>query len=477
MKTELLNKIISNGLLEFSVFLFTSYIALSILSIINLIHYLRKNSFVDYGIILTSPLAPSISLLAPAHNEGVGIVEHVRSLLSIHYAKLEVIIINDGSTDDSLEKLIKGFQLEPVKFSINQQLPSKPVNAVYKSTNPSFKQLTVVDKVKGGKSDALNAGINISRNTLITCVDVDCILESDAILKMVKHFIEPSTSRVIATGGVIRIANSCEIKNGQIVKVHVPKDYLPRAQTLEYIRAFLISRMAWSKLNGLLLISGAFGMFDKEILIKAGGYNTNIVGEDMELVVRMRRYMHEIKVPYRVAYIPDPLCWTEAPATVKMLGRQRGRWTRGIAQTLLIHKKLFFNPRYRILGLLSYPYWLIFEWLTPIVEVFGFIYFLIMMFLDRENSQFFLLLLGGVYSFSIMYSMFAILYEEISYRQYKKLTDILQLMLTALSEPFIYHPLHVYWALKGNFELLRGKKDWGVMVREGFTEHKEEEQK
>jgi poly-beta-1,6-N-acetyl-D-glucosamine synthase len=294
---------------------------------------------------------------------------------------------------------------------------------------------------------------------------------------MVKYFIEPSKSRVIATGGVIRIANSCEIKNGKIVNVHVPKDYLPRAQALEYIRAFLLGRMAWSKLNGLMIISGAFGMFDKEILIKAGGYNKNTVGEDMELVVRMRRYMHEKREPYRVAYIPDPLCWTEAPSTYKMLGRQRNRWTRGIAETLMIHRKLFLNPKYGILGMISYPYWFIFEWLTPIIEATGLVYFFTMMFLDRENSRFFLALFLSVYTFSFMFSMFAILYEELSYNQYKKLTDILKLMLTAMVEPFVYHPLNVYWALQGNLALIRGKKDWGVMVRTGFLKPVKAKQK
>ena len=185
------------------------------------------------------------------------------------------------------------------------------------------------------KADALNTGVNISSNNYIICIDVDCVLEQDAILKLVKPFLEQTKEKVIAVGGVIRVANSCEIKDGKLEKVHLPKTYLPRMQALEYIRAFLLARMAWSRLNGLLLISGAFGAFDKEIVIKAGGYNSNTVGEDMELVVRMRRYMEEQKQSYKVAFIPDPLCWTEVPPSFLILGRQRNRWIRGTIETLV----------------------------------------------------------------------------------------------------------------------------------------------
>src|SRR4051812_44221626 len=348
--------------LTYSIFIYSAvqilfYIVIGIISIYTYRKYANKNSFIDYKLLAVSPYAPSISILAPAYNEGANIIENVRSLLSIYYNNLEVIIINDGSKDNSLQQLISAYSLQKIDFAVNNQIPTKEVRGVYKSKNRAYDKLVVVDKVNGGKADALNVGINIAANKYIVCIDVDCVLEQDALLKLMKPFLETTTEKVIATGGVVRIANSCEIQFGRLIKVKLPKQYLPRMQTLEYIRSFLLGRMAWSSLNGSMLISGAFGAFDREIVVKVGGYNTKTVGEDMELVVRMRRYMEELKVPYKVAFIPDPLCWTEAPTNFTILQRQRNRWTRGTIETLTLHKKMFFNPGYGVLGIVSFPYW------------------------------------------------------------------------------------------------------------------------
>jgi len=376
--------------------------------------------------------------------------------------------VNDGSKDDCLQKMIDTYQLEKIDFFVRYQIPTKPVRGVYKSKNPVFKKLIVVDKENGGKADALNVGINISSHDYTICIDVDCILEQDAILRMVKPFMEETEKKVIASGGVIRIANSCEVEDGRLVKVHLPDDYLPRMQSLEYIRAFLLGRMAWSRLNGLLLISGAFGAFDKEVVIKCGGYDHNTVGEDMELVVRMRRYMEERKEPYKVTFIPDPLCWTEAPANYKILGRQRNRWTRGTFETLKFHKKLFFNPRYGLLGMLSYPYWFFFEMLAPIIEFLGFIIFLIMTFLGMIDWETFAALLLFIISFGYVYSAFAIFMEVTTYNQYKRKSEIVRLLLSAFSEPFNFHPFVVWSGVQGYINIIRKKKAWGDMARQGF---------
>lgn len=284
---------------------------------------MRKNEISDYRLLVSSPHDPSVSILAPAYNEGATIIENVRSLLSIYYNHLEVVIINDGSKDDSLQKLIDAYQLEKIDFFVRYQIPTKEVRGVYKSKNPVYKKLVVVDKVNGGKADALNVGINISSHDIIVCIDVDCILEQDSVMKMIKPFLEETDVKVIASGGVVRVANSCEVRDGRLIRVNLPRNYLARMQSLEYIRAFLLGRMAWARINGLLLISGAFGAFSKEIAIKCGGYDHNTVGEDMELVVRMRRYMEEQKIPYKVTYIPDPLCWTEAPESKKNIGQTK----------------------------------------------------------------------------------------------------------------------------------------------------------
>ena len=386
--------------------------------------YANKNSFIDYKLLAVSPYAPSISILAPAYNEGANIIENVRSLLSIYYNNLELVVVNDGSKDNSLQQLITAYDLVKIDFFVSYQIPTKPVRGVYKSKNPIYKKLLVVDKVNGGKADALNVGINIASNDYIVCIDVDCVLEQDALLKLMKPFLETTGEKVIATGGVVRIANSCNIQRGRLLKVNLPQQYLPRMQTLEYIRAFLLGRMAWSRLNGLLLISGAFGAFDKEIAIKVGGYNHKTVGEDMELVVRMRRYMEELKQPYKVAFIPDPLCWTEAPANYKILGRQRNRWTRGTIETLGIHKKMFFNPKFGLLGMLSYPYWFFFEMCAPGVEFLGFVAFFIMAFLKLINWQIFFSFLAFIITFGYLYSAFAIYMEVKTYNQYKRKADI-----------------------------------------------------
>ncbi len=463
--------IFTYGILLYSIIMMICYVLIGALSISETRNYVNKNSFTDYRVLASSTEAPSMSILAPAYNEAPSIVENVRSLLSLHYNNLEVIIINDGSKDDSLERLIKAYDLYKVDFFVDQQLKSMPVRGVYKSRNPVYRKLVVADKENGGKADALNVGVNIATHDYFVCIDVDCVLEQDALLKLAKPFLENSTQRVIAVGGVVRIANGCEIEGGRLVKVNLPKQFLPRVQTIEYIRAFLLTRMAWTRLNGLLLISGAFGAFEREIVIKCGGYNRNTVGEDMELVVRMRRYMEERNEPYRVSFIPDPLCWTEAPSTFKILGRQRNRWTRGTIETLRFHKKMFFNPRYGLLGMLSYPYWLFFEFLAPIVEFFGTIGLVIYCIAGAVNWSALLIMLG-VISIGILYSIFAILMEVLTYNQYRQRKDILRLVLVAILEPLIFHPFVVWSAIRGNFDLLRKHNSWGEMTRQGFAAEK-----
>ncbi len=463
-------------ILEFIFYIFAfsailSYIVLAVISGFETVNYMKKNSFVNYKEILSSSISPSISIIAPAYNETLNIVENVRSLLSNHYVNYDVIIVNDGSKDDSLEKLIKAYDLVKVDYLINQQIPTKPLRGgIFKSTNPAFEKLIVVDKENGGKADALNTGLNISKNKYVACIDVDCLLLEEALQKMIKPFLESTDEKVIAAGGVIRIANSCEIKDGKLIDVNLPKNKIVRGQILEYLRAFLLGRMAWSKLNGLLVISGAFGLFDKKTAIEVGGYDTKTVGEDMEIIVRMRRYMEEQKVKYRVAYIPDPLCWTEAPDSYKIFISQRNRWTRGTIETLKKHRKIGFNSKYNSLGTISYPYWLIFERIAPIIEVAGLFYFLFLILNHNVKWDYALAFLLLAYLFTVFFSIVTIITEELTYHQYKKKGIGLQLIKTALLEPFINHPFILYAAVKGNFDYYFNKKiKWGEMTRKGMT--------
>lgn len=455
-------------ILFFAVFVMLSYLVLALISARGLTSYLRRNRFVNYNALLSLESAPRVSLIAPAYNEGKTIKENVRSLLSINYNNFDVIVVNDGSKDDSISVLTEAFQLVEAPLEYQPKIPAKEVKAIYRSSNPAFSKLIVVDKVNGGKADALNTGINISKNPYLVCIDVDCIMDKDVLLKLAKPYMEQSDKKIIATGGVVRIANSCVIKSGKLIEVKAPDNFLARVQVIEYLRAFILGRMAWSKLNGLLIISGAFGMFDREVAIKCGGYDTTTVGEDMELIVRMRRYMIDRKQPYAVQYIPDPLCWTEAPESYKILGKQRSRWMRGTIETLWRHRKMTFNPKYGTLGLLSYPYWLFAEYYAPLIELTGIIISIILAALGIISWKYFFLFLLLVYVYAVMFSMMALYAEESTFKRYESIKDLRKLVTVALLEPLIFHPFTVYAAIKGNWEKLRGSKGWGEMTRTGF---------
>ena len=468
---------IFNGFfLTYGFLLFGSYIIIGILSSIELFFYKKKNSYFRYNSISSYKKIPSVSLIAPCYNEEKNIVENIRSLLLLNYPKIEIIIVNDGSSDSSLQFMIENYDLVRVNLALEHSIATQPLKGIYKSTNKAYSKLVIVDKANGGKADALNSGINIAKNELFLAIDVDCIIEYDAVHRMVKPFLEEEGGKkVIASGGVIRVANSCEVENGMVVKVNYPTNFWARFQVLEYFRAFTLGRMAWSKINGLLIISGAFGLFDKKLVLKIGGYDKTTVGEDFELVVRMRKHMHNVeKQKYRVAFIPDPLCWTEVPTTYGVLKRQRNRWTRGSIDTVMKHKKMFLNPKYGKIGLLSFPYWVLFEWMAPIVEFIGIIYFLFLLWFDMVNMQVFWILSLLVFFFSLTFSSFAIFYETYIFNRYKGHKFLLIVFFTAILEMVIYHPLNIIFALSGNYDFFikKNKKGWGKMTRTGFTKKK-----
>lgn len=438
------------------------------LSALELRDHLRRNRFADYQDIITSPIAPGVSIVAPAYNEAQNIVQNVKSLLSLHYGKYEVIIVNDGSKDDTLDKLIKAFDLSKTNYAYNYQIECKAVQGVYKSNNKSFSKLLVIDKENGGKADALNAGINVSSMEIISCIDVDCILSHESLTRMVRPFMEETNRKVIAVGGAIGIANNCDVKDGTVTTYRIPKSFLGRFQVIEYFRAFLMGRMAWTRVNGLMLISGAFGFFNRELVLKVGGYFPKTVGEDMELVVRMRRYMEEQKIPYKVGFVPDPLCWTEVPEDEAVLSRQRNRWIRGTIETLQLHQTIRFNPKYGLMGMLSYPYWSVFEKFAPIIELTGVLYILTLLIIGEFSAFYFIALYSMMYLLAVLVTSFSILYEQIAFNNYKEKKDLNKLIATVLLEPFIIHPKVVFWGLKGHIDFIKGKGGWGQMIRTGF---------
>jgi|TARA_Y100001933_G_scaffold200353_1_gene201535 cellulose synthase/poly-beta-1,6-N-acetylglucosamine synthase-like glycosyltransferase len=467
---EVLLKYINITFLVFTVVLFSMFCIMGYLSTRNAIHYRNKNSFGDLSKVMASPLAPGITIIAPAYNEELTIVENVRSLLSLKYVNYEVMVVNDGSKDDTLKKLIAAYDLEKIERKIDPNWQSKPIRGIYKSKHRAFSKLVVIDKENGGKSDALNTGMRLSENRYVGCIDVDCLLLPDALLHVVKSFFQRTKKRVIAVGGVIRIANSCKISGGTLEEIRLPKSWLAKFQLLEYTRSFLLGRMAWGRIDSLLIISGAFGFFDREIALAVGGYDTGTVGEDMEIVFRMRRYMHERREPYTIEYIPDSLCWTEVPEDLKILVNQRDRWARGNLETLYKHKDMFFNSKFGRLGLLSYPYWFFYEWLSPLLEFFGFLTIMLFWYLNILNWDFFLAITVTIYMFSIMFSFYAILWDVYTYNEYKKTKDILTLMLCAIIEPFVFRPIVVMSSVRGNLKkLFRVQSGWGTQVRKGFA--------
>lgn len=472
------------------------YALLAFLSLRGIIRFQRKNSYVDYTKMLQSPLAPGISIIAPAFNEGVTIISNVRSLLTLNYPRFEVIIVNDGSTDDTLTKLINEFQLQEVDFAYHERIKSQPVKRLFKSSNSAYDKLVVIDKVNGkSKADASNAGINAAAYDYFLCTDVDCIIEKDTLLRMIKpfmdeehnkirevgepcpecgyvHVVEDST-RVIATGATLRLANSCEIDEGVITRVRPPEKWLPRFQEMEYLRAYVLGKMGWSVINCVPNVSGGLGLFDKEIAIKAGGYDSKSFAEDMDIVTRMCTYMIDNKLKYAIRYIPTTQCWTEGPPNMKVFGRQRTRWGRGLAEIITIHRKLIFNPHYKQLGMVVLPYNLLFEFLAPIVEVTGIFYYIYLIITGNINWENALILLAFVYFYSVMITTLAILWDQITYKHYKTWKEVIGLALMAFLEPFVYHPLIVFFALKGYFNFITGKKhSWGNMQRQGFGQRK-----
>jgi len=463
---DILFHLVSNAILVYFLLINSFYFLFVVLSLIGIFRYHRMTSYVRMKEIFSLPLAKPISIIAPAYNEGAGILESVRSLLALEYPLYEVIVVNDGSTDATLAKLIDEFELKKTNRVFRKSIDTAPVRGIYIS--PHEPRLVVVDKVNGRKADALNAGLNIARYPLFCAIDADSILDRDALLKVVRPFHE-DPERTVGVGGVVRISNGCVVTNGQVLRVGMPRNTLARFQILEYLRAFLGGRMGMSMLNCLLIISGAFGIFRKDVAIRIGGYRKATIGEDMDLVIRLRRHLHEQKVPYRITFIPDPICWTEAPENFKVLSRQRNRWHRGLVEVLSRNLKMMFNPRYGMTGMVAMPFYLIFEMLGPVIELFGYFLFGYYVATGQINFPFTInfFLLAIVYG--MLLSLTAILLEEYSLQRYPRLADVVVIAAYGILENLVYRQWLTFVRVKAYWDLVRGNKEWGVMERKGFA--------
>lgn len=410
-------------------------------------------------------LAPPIALLAPAYNEELTIVDSVRSMLSLEYPSFEIIVINDGSKDATLERLKEEYDLEPLHRAFPLSIQHQPIKAIYRSTRAP--KLIVIDKENGGKADALNAGINVSRAPVFCSMDADSILEADSLIRAVRPFVD-DPSRVIAVGGTVRLANGCEIENGRVLKIRMPRNPLALFQIVEYLRAFLMARLAWSKLGALTIISGAFGLFRRNSVIAVGGYSRGTVGEDMELVIKLHKHYRREKKPYRIAYVPEPVCWTEAPESLKVLGRQRSRWHRGSLETFFRHTDMFMNPRYGRVGMLGMSNIFFVDVLGPVVEVLGYVLIPIFWLTGLLSVEYFLAFLAVSFTFGITISVGSLALEEIQLKRFPSAKHLAFLTLVAILENFGYRQLSNFWRIKGMVQFLRKSKSWGEMTRKGF---------
>ncbi|WP_440999040.1 glycosyltransferase [Fodinibius sp. SL11] len=411
-----------------------------------------------------SELYKPVSILSPAYNEEANIIPSVEALLQIEFPDFEVIVVNDGSTDQTLEKLKDHFELFEVAAPKDLPLDHKPIKQVYRSKR--YTELVVVDKVNGRKADALNAGINMARKDLICAIDADSILDSNVLLKLLRAFVE--NENVIAVGGIVRLANGCNIEDYIVKDVDIPDTFLGRIQSVEYLRAFLFGRVGWDYLESLLIISGAFGVFDRKAVQEVGGYLHDTVGEDMELVVRLHKHFRQKDADYSIRFLPEPVCWTEVPEDWSVLGKQRNRWQRGLADTLWRHKDMLFNPKYGRLGLLAMPYFFFVEMLGPVVELIGFLYFFAIIALGYLNSSFVLMFFSVAILLGMVLSVSAVLCEEFTYRKYPSLGDVSTLSFYALLENIGFRQIHTWWRFKGLIAFLKGDKEWGVMTRKGL---------
>jgi cellulose synthase/poly-beta-1,6-N-acetylglucosamine synthase-like glycosyltransferase len=414
--------------------------------------------------LLNSPLLPEVSIIVPAYNEALTITQSVRALLNLNYPHHEVIVVNDGSKDETLSVLIEEFHLCKSACRIGAAI-TRPVRAVYRSRDPL--RLTVVDKENGGKADALNAGLNIARSPLVAAVDSDSLLEEDALLDVVEPFVE-NPGKVLACGGIIRVVNGCTVEHGEVTRISTPRRVVPLFQTIEYLRAFLGGRVAFSFLNSLLLVSGAFGIFDRESLIEAGGFATTTVGEDMEVIVRLHKRWREKKAAYRIVFVPEPVCWTEVPESWTVLHRQRNRWQRGTVESLTAHKEMLFNPRFGGPGLFALPYFVLFEMFGPAVEMVGYLLTGAGLLLRLVTPQIAMLFFVVSILFGVLLSMSAVVLEEFTMRRYPSVADLGRLLAAAVLENFGYRQLLAVWRVQGVWDALRGKRGWGAMERRGF---------
>lgn len=414
----------------------------------------------------SSPFMPGIAVVVPAYNEAPVIVSSVQSLLNLAYPNYEVIVVNDGSSDDTLDRLLERFDLHQVDAEYPVDLNCEPVAGIYRATDVD---LVVIDKANGGKSDALNAGVFLTDRPLFCAVDADSVIERGALLAAVKPFLR-YPERMVATGGSVRAANGCTIRNGIVTEVRLAGNYLAGIQTMEYLRAFLAGRAGLGRVRSLLIISGAFGVFRTEPVREIGGYSTDTITEDMELVVRLHRHFADQDREYRVGFVPEAVVWTEVPESLDVLGRQRGRWYRGLLESLTLHRDMIGRRRFGAIGLVALPFYLFVEAIGPLIEGMGYALVPLFFIFGLLNVSFFFTFLAIAVALGILMSWVGVLSEVATYRRFDRPRDVATLLAYGVLENVVYRQWKAYIAWRGLIQFFRGDASWGEMTRVGLEE-------
>lgn len=464
---EILSYFYGFGVFFYSMALMISYVMLIFMARKYTAGYQKWTRNYTRNIVETSPITPGVSIVAPAYNEEVTIVENVHSLLAQQYPKFEIIIVNDGSKDKTLEKLIENFDMVEVPYNYVERIHCQPFKRLFRSTNLRYSKLVVVDKMNGGtKADAVNGGLNVAQYPYFINTDVDCLLAKDAIYECI--FPVLLNSNIIAVSGTMSMSNGFEVQDGEVVEYKPSWNPLPLFQDLEYKRSFLVGKMGWSYLNAMPNVSGGYGLFNTQVVIAAGGYGYDSFAEDMDMLFRMIAYCCDFNRPYKVVQIPHTCCWTEGPSTMKVIYRQRIRWGRGLFQLMHKHLHMIFKPRYRQLGMITLPYVFVFEFIAPIIEFVGYIMLAFLIYHQRVNWDTFWIVFASIYCFSFMVSQFIVFYDFVLGGSYTKNRNYLKLLIAGMLEPILYHPIITYCSLKGYANYITGKKaTWGEMTRTG----------
>ncbi len=440
------------------------YALLLVLSVPEIWEQTRLAEDDDFQRLMQSDALPPITILVPAHNEQATIEASVTAILTLEYRNYEVVVVNDGSQDGTLEALRHAFDLYEVPRTYPETLPTRTLRALYRSRTRT--RLLVIDKENGGKADSLNTAINASRFPLVIAVDADTLIEPDALLRLTRPFL--LGREIAAVGGTVRVANGCVVEHGRVTDARVPRHFLPGVQVVEYLRAFLFGRLGWNRLGGNLIISGAFGLFRKDHLLAVGGYHSSSIVEDLDLVVRLHRYLRLRKIPYEISFIPDPVAWTEVPESARVLARQRERWHRGLIAAMWEYKGMLLNPRYGRVGLVAVPFYTFGEMLAPLVEVLGYVITVAGAAAGVVSTSFALLFMLVAWGYGMLLSLWAVVLEEVSFRRYRRLGDLARLVLFAMLENFGYRQRTVWWRLRAFFTVWRQRAVWGEMTRKGF---------